>query len=81
MTRCREHDQIMMIDDNLISLGDAARRLRIAPSNVAYYVKRGRIRFIETPLGRLYAREDVECLARQIAARRRKRRLDREERA
>ena len=71
----------MMIDDSLIALGDAARRLRIAPSNVAYYVKRGRIRFIETPLGRLYSNEDVERLARQIAARRRKRQALLKERA
>jgi|GEM_PF-4098593 len=63
-----------MIDtEQMMTLGQAARALRIAPGNVARHVALGHIRYIQTPLGRLYAREDIERLRRERARRRRRR--------
>lgn len=48
----------------LIARGDAAKLLGISPERVNQLARAGELRFVQTPLGRLYEPEEVERLRR-----------------
>ena len=58
---------------DLLTPAQARKILDVSPSRVHQYAEEGRLRYIVTPLGRLYRRDDVERLARWREARRKER--------
>jgi excisionase family DNA binding protein len=48
-----------------LTRGQVARLLNVSPERIRQLTNSGRLRFTATPLGRLYARRDVEQLAQQ----------------
>lgn len=48
---------------DLLTAAQVRRILSVSPTRVFQYAEDGRLSYVETPLGRLYRREDVERLA------------------
>jgi predicted site-specific integrase-resolvase len=57
--------------DQWLSVGQAARSLEVSPPMVNIYCRQGKLRFLETNLGKLIDPGSVERLAQERAARRR----------
>ena len=53
------------LDTEFLSPTEAARVLRLSVQRIAQLAAAGRLPYTMTPLGKLYARRDVEDLARQ----------------
>ena len=56
-----------------LTLKQVEHALDVSTSRVYQLVSDGRIRYVQTPLGRLYRRDDVERLAQWRAERRKER--------
>lgn len=58
---------------DLLTAKQVQRALDVSVTRVHQYAADGRLGYVETPLGRLYRREDVERLAQWRAERRKER--------
>ena len=51
-----------------VTIAEAARRMRITPNGLRYWIERGRIETVPTPLGRLVVEESLSAFLRERAS-------------
>lgn len=54
---------------NTITIAEAARRLSLSPTTMRYWIRRGQVETISTPLGKLVVTESLEEFRRNRSER------------